>query len=97
MQTNQPSHRDKEMAGKTHKGKYDDVVSSFIDEFWKNEFRSPTLREISDHCGMNSVSIARYVIRKIADSRGYVFVGNKNSLHVVPSWVISAIKSAGAI
>lgn len=79
------------MTGKPHKGKYDDIVSSFIDEFWKREFRSPTLREIIETCGTKSTSVTRHVVRKIAKARGDVIEGCR----ITPGWVIEAIRKAG--
>lgn len=81
------------MPSTPRKGKYDDSVSMFIDEFWRKEFRSPTIREVMDACGITSTSAADYVIRKVVKSRGDVFVDGACA-RITPSWVVSAIKNA---
>lgn len=82
------------MAGNTRKGKYDDVVSAFIDEFWKAEFRSPTIREVMQACEIPSSSTADYVMCKVAKSRGDVVVKDTSARRITPNWVILAIKNA---
>lgn len=83
------------MAGKPHKGKYDDEVSDFIDEFWKREFHAPTIREVMVGCGIMSTQVADYVIKKMAKSRGDIFSGPKGSTRrITPRWVMTAIQNA---
>jgi hypothetical protein len=81
--------------GTTHEGKYDEAVSSFVDDFWRNKFRSPTIKEVMAACGITSTSVAYYVIRKIAKTRGDVFAGSETThTRITPQWVIAAIKNA---
>lgn len=81
------------MASKVRKGKYDDGVSQFIDDFWAKEFRSPTIREVMGATGITSTSTAYYVLQKVAKDRGDIFTGGM-AAQVTPSWVIRAIRNA---
>lgn len=69
-------------------GKYDEAVKSFVDEYWKQKFRSPTLREIMVAVGINSSSHVYYILRKL------FYVEDVVARGIVPNWVKNAIQKA---
>ena len=82
------------MAGRPRKGKYDILVANFIDEFWKTEFRSPSIREVATAIGTKNVSVARNVIIRVASTGNYFFGQKGDARSITPKWVIEAIKNA---
>jgi sulfur relay (sulfurtransferase) DsrC/TusE family protein len=73
---------------KPSKGKYDDNVVAFVNNYWKKHFRSPTLDEVMKACGITSKSVARYVVQKL------FYVEDYSARGIIPAWVRSAIRSA---
>lgn len=50
------------MAGKPL---YDREIEIFIDDFWKENYRAPTFREIKDGTGAKSTSTVSYAIDRL--------------------------------
>ena len=74
-------------------GKYDEQVISFVDDFWKRNYRSPSIREVMAAAGISSSSVAHYVVRKLAKRGGYTITNNSYRA-IVPPWVKTAIEQA---
>ncbi len=73
-------------------GIYDNAVSAYIDEFWRKNFRSPTIREIARGCHITSTAAARNTIERVARRRGDTVLKDGTSRGIIPRWVIHAIK-----
>lgn len=77
----------------TGKGKYDEKVIKFVDTFWKEYFRPPSIREIGKACGISSTSVVSYVLHRLTRDGKY-FIYENVARGIVPVWVSDAIKAA---
>jgi hypothetical protein len=74
------------------RGKHDRKVIAFVNSYWKTQFRPPTIREISTACGISSVSVTRYTLRRLANDGKYSFTEHETR-GIVPVWVKTAIEN----
>lgn len=65
---------------------YNDKVKQFIDNYWLKNFRSPNIREVGEHIGIESTGHIRYIL----DQLGYP--GNATARNLIPEWVKKAIR-----
>lgn len=75
-------------------GQHDQAVSDYIDSFWKENYGSPSFREIMAACGIPSLSVTRYVVLRVARARGDWVAENGKARGIVPKWARDAITKA---
>ncbi len=73
-------------------GIYDNAVAAYIDQFWREHFRSPTVRDIARGCNISSTAVARNVIERVAQRRGDTILHDGKARGIIPRWVIHAIR-----
>lgn len=76
------------------RGKYDNAVGTFIDAFWKEKFRSPTIREITAGVNSPTTSVISLAVKRIAKARGDLLVTDGSARGIIPLWVRKAIQGA---
>ena len=69
------------------KSKYLDAVKRAVDEYWRNNYRPPVIRDIQEMCGINSTSHVSELFKALPGVR--VVDG-----HPIPDWIIQAIEKA---
>jgi hypothetical protein len=72
-------------------GKYDAAVTEFVNTFWRTHFHSPTFKEISDACKMNSTGHASYTVNRLAKQHQWV-VEERGARCITPAWVVKALQ-----
>jgi hypothetical protein len=71
---------------------YDKKVVDFVNEYWKRNYRSPSVREIMKAVGINSTSSTVSIIHRCAEKEGWsIDVVGGTSRSIVPDWVKQAI------
>lgn len=75
-------------------GKYDSAVITFIDDYWRENIRPPTLREITAGVKAPSTSVISFAVKRIAKARGDFLVTDGSARGIVPRWVKQAIQGA---
>lgn len=78
------------------KNKYDISVKKFIDAYWHENFRPPTIREIQEAVGVRSSSHLQTVLERILKNNPYdIYYRDWSSRGYIPAWVQQAILLAG--
>jgi SOS-response transcriptional repressor LexA len=72
-------------------GKYDAAVTEFVNKHWRTHFHSPTFKEISDACNMNSTSVAKYTVKRLAQQNQWM-VEARGARCITPAWVVKALQ-----
>lgn len=68
-------------------------VMEFINEFYTQHYRSPTLREIQAHAQIQAVSNVAFHLDKLAEEGQLCRSGEGKHRAYVPHWVVSAIRA----
>lgn len=74
--------------------KYDAAVAAFIDSFWLENIRSPTLREITAGVNSPSTFTISCAVKRIAKARGDFLFKDGSARGIVPRWVQEAVQGA---
>ncbi len=78
-----------------YSGAYRDAVIRYINDYWREQFRSPTLREICDACDIPSTSTMHYILSSLT-REGIVEMTPNTSRSIVPVWVRVALSGPEA-
>lgn len=67
-------------------------MMDFINSYWKEQYRSPTLREIKDGAGVSSISLVSYHLDKLRLG-GQIIWNDAYAISraIVPAWVKDVI------
>jgi hypothetical protein len=65
--------------------KYEENIKTFINKYWKENFKPPTIRDISRGCGISSSSVISYALNAMGHA------GDGKSKNIIPDWVKKAI------
>ena len=71
-------------------------VMEFINEFYAQHYRPPTLREIQKNTGIESTSNVAFHLRKLVEEGQLHHSGEGKHRAYVPHWVVDAIKARAA-
>ena len=73
-------------------GKHDARLAEYIDQYWRENYHAPSMREMAEHCNTSTCVIVN-VLQRI--SPGRFFLGKFGEARaVVPYWVRDAIAEA---
>lgn len=75
--------------------KYDDLVIQFVNQYWKDHYNSPSMREICQECGVPSTSHVSMILSRL-QGRGLVTLSQVEGKWrgITPMWVAMAIEKA---
>ena len=70
-------------------------ILDFINQYWKENYRSPTIREIRDSAGISSTSLVSFHLDKLRFG-GQIIWNDTYAISraIVPNWVKDAIDRA---
>lgn len=88
----------KEINLKNEKGERTRMMAlRIIDEFWMENYRQPTIREVRALGGFSSTSHVKYLLERLAKD-GYLLrsealgeISGRPVRHYVPKWVVSRL------
>jgi SOS-response transcriptional repressor LexA len=75
-----------------HEGKYDDAIVKVVNEFWRAQYRSPTIREIMRAVGSTSTSAIYGAVKRLALKNNWTIQREASQRGIIPSWVVKAIQ-----
>ena len=70
-------------------GKHDQRLAEYIDQYWREHYHAPSMREMAEHCD-TSTSVIVDTLQRIAPGR-FLLGGIGEARAVVPYWVRDAI------
>ena len=70
-------------------GKHDQRLTEYIDQYWREHYHSPSMREMAEHCN-TSTCVIYSALQRISPGR-FLLGGIGEARAVVPYWVRDAI------
>ena len=76
-------------------GKHDQRLAEYIDQYWRENYHAPSMREMAEHCN-TSTCVIYNALQRIAPGR-FLLGGIGEARAVVPYWVRDAIAEANTM
>ena len=70
-------------------GKHDQRLAEYIDQYWRENYHAPSMREMAEHCN-TSTCVIYSALQRISPGR-FLLGGIGEARAVVPYWVRDAI------
>ena len=70
-------------------GKHDQRLAEYIDQYWRENYHAPSMREMAEHCN-TSTCVIYNALQRISPGR-FLLGGIGEARAVVPYWVRDAI------
>ena len=76
-------------------GKHDQRLAEYIDQYWRENYHAPSVREMAEHCN-TITSVVINALQRISPGR-FLLGGIGEARAVVPYWVRDAIAEANTM
>ena len=76
-------------------GKHDQRLAEYIDQYWRENYHAPSMREMAEHCN-TSTCVIYNALQRISPGR-FLLGGIGEARAVVPYWVRDAIAEANTM
>ena len=71
-------------------------IKNYIDDYWKKNYRAPTIRDIMDGANIGSLSTTFLAVNHLEESKAIItrdYRVKYSNRQIIPTWVVSAINS----